>query len=102
MRLLEQQIARLNENTKTSLVTSEKLRKKLTTITRYYEGVISKLGAKVAEAKMEKSRTEVRLAHTISQANVERRLFISKFEKEIQRKQKEIERLKAEGDRGEV
>jgi len=102
VRLLEQQIARLNENTKTSLVTSEKLRKKLTTITRYYEGVISKLGAKVAEAKMEKSRTEVRLAHTISQADVERRLFISKFEKEIQRKQKEIERLKAEGDRGEV
>ena len=100
--LLKQQISQLHEMMKTSLAGSEKLRNKLKVISRYYEGVIGKLQTKVAEVKAEKSRTQVDLTNMVSQVDLERRLEKSTFEYELHRKDKEIARLKAGGDRGEV
>ena len=100
--LLKQQISQLHEMMKISLAGSEKLRNKLKVISRYYEGVISKLQTKVAEVKAEKSRIQVDLTNMVSQVDLERRLEKSKFEYELHRKDKEIARLMAGEDRGEV
>jgi hypothetical protein len=100
--LLKQQISQLHEMMKTSLAASEKLRNRLKVISRYYEGVISKLQTKVAEVKAEKSRTQVDLTNMVSQVDLERRLEKSKFEDELHRKDEEIAILKAGGDQGEV
>ncbi len=100
--ILKQQINQLKETMRTSLTASEKLRKRLKVTTRYYEDIIGKLQTKFAETKLEKSRALEDLANTISQVDVERRLEKSKHEYELRRKDKEIERLKAAIDRGEI
>lgn len=100
--IMKHQIESLHGLMKTSLGTSEKLRKRISTVTRYYEGVISKLHKKIADVKAEKSRTEVHLTNRISQLDLERRLVTSRFEHELTRKDREIARLKAERDPGEV
>jgi hypothetical protein len=89
---MKNQISQLHEMMKVSLSASEKLRKRLATISRYYEGVISKLQDQVAEVKGQKSRMEVDLRNLISERDLEMR-----------RKDEEIKRLKAMiQDRGEV
>uniref|UniRef100_A0A7S4AJN5 Uncharacterized protein n=1 Tax=Pseudo-nitzschia australis TaxID=44445 RepID=A0A7S4AJN5_9STRA len=100
--IMKHQINQLHEMMKTSVGASEKLRKRISTISQYYEGVISKLQTKVAEIKVEKSRAEVDLTNRFSQLDLERRLVTQKFEYALHRKDQEIARLKAEGDRGEV
>jgi len=100
--LLKHQIQQLQGLMNTSLGSSEKLRKRISTITRYYEGVIGKLQTKVADVKAEKSRTEVYLTNKISQLDLERRLVVSKFEHELHRRDQEIARLKVVSSRGEV
>lgn len=96
--IMKHQIKQLTDMMKSSLKGSEKLRKRIATISRYYEGVISKLQTKIAEVKAEKSRTEIYLTNRISHAD----FLISKFEHELQRKDKEIKRLKERGDCGEI
>ena len=100
--VMKYQITQLHEMMKTSLAASEKLRKRIATISRYYESVITKLQTKVVEVKTEKSRTEVDLTNRLSEADLGRRMMVSKFECELRRKDEEIARLKAGADRGEV
>ena len=100
--VMKYQISQLHEMMKTSMAASEKLRKRIATISRYYESVISKIQTQVVEIKTEKSRTEVGLTNRLSEADLERRMIVSKFECELRRKDEEIARLKVGADRGEV
>jgi hypothetical protein len=94
--VMKRQISKLREMMKSSLATSEKLRRRIETITKYYEGIISKLQSKVVEVKTEKSRTEVDLRNELSRADFERRMIVSKLEFELRRKDEEISILKRE------
>lgn len=100
--LLKQQISQLHEMMKTSLASSGRLRKRLTIVCRYYEGVISKLRTNVSELNTEKSRMQVDLAKMVCWFDRERRQENSKLDCELHQKDKEITRLKTIGDHGEV
>lgn len=102
--VMTKQISNLHEMMRTSLEASEKLRKRLATISKYYEGVIGKLQEQVVDCKMEKSRTEVELRNQLSQADLDRRMAVSQFEAELRWKDGEIARLKQTKivDKGEV
>ena len=89
--VMKHQILKLREMMKTSLAASEKLRRRIATITKYYEGIISKLQAKVVEVKTEKSKAEI-----------EMRMLVSKLEFKLRRKDEEIVRLKAKKDNDEI
>ena len=100
--VLKQQIYKLSERTKTSTATSEKLRKRLGVMRRQYEGVISTLQTNLEEAREEKARAEIDLANLAPQIDIERRMEQSNFEYEIRQKNKQIRRLKAMMDQGEI
>ena len=92
--MMRNQIKQLQELMKTSLSSSEKLRKRIATISRYYEGVIGQLQSQVAEVKAEKCKKETELKNQLSEA-----------ERIISAKDQEISRLKAtlmNVDQGEV
>jgi len=79
---------------KTSLSTSEKLRKRLAMISRYYEGIIRKLQEQVVETKKERKSIEVQLANQISTIDHEKRVSIMQLEVKLRRKDEEITRLR--------
>ncbi|KAG7347001.1 hypothetical protein IV203_006070 [Nitzschia inconspicua] len=92
--MMKNQINQLQELMKTSLSASEKLRKRIATISRYYEGVIGQLQAQVTELKAEKCRNEIQLKNELSEA-----------EQKLKAKDREIAQLKATlsgVDQGEV
>jgi chromosome segregation ATPase len=94
IQLMRNQIRDLQEVMKTSLSSSEKLRKRIAIISRYYEGVIAQLQGQVVEIKAEKCRKEIDLKNQLSEA-----------ERKLSAKDKEIARLKAalpKVDQGEV
>jgi hypothetical protein len=82
--LMKNQIEQLQEMMKTSLASSEKLRKRIATISRYYEGVISKLQEQNAEIKADKAQNETDMRNELCTADLV-----------IREKDKEIARLKA-------
>ena len=94
--IMRKQISQLHKMMKTSLSTSEKLRKRLAMISRYYEGIIRKLQEQVVETKTEKKSMEVQLASQISAIDHEKRVMIMQLELNLQRKEDEIERLRGE------
>lgn len=100
--VMKYQITKLHEMMKTSLAASEKLRKRIATVSKYYESVISKLQSQVVEIKTEKSRTAVDLTNRLSEADLRTRMIVSKLEFELRRKDEVISRLKARADRGKV
>jgi hypothetical protein len=94
IQMLRNQIKQLQELMETSLSSSEKLRKRIATISRYYEGVIGQLQTQVAEIKADKWRNESDLKNQLLEA-----------ERMICAKDREIARLVAalaEVDQGEV
>jgi hypothetical protein len=92
--MMRQQIAQLHTMMKSSLSTSEKLRKRLAMISHYYEGIIHKLQEQVEESKSERTRMEVQLAHKISTIDHEKSLAIMQLEMNLHRKDEEIARLR--------
>lgn len=99
--VMKSQIKRLDALMKTYMAASEKLRKRLATISHYYEGVICKLEEQVAELKAENSSAEVGLRDQLATADLERRMTLSRFESELRKKDEEIAILKY-ADHGEV
>jgi len=100
--VMKYQITKLHEMMKTSLAASEKLRKRIATVSKYYESVISKLQSQIVDIKTEKSRTTVDLTNKLSEADLKTRMIVSKLEFELRRKDEEISRLKGGADRGKV
>jgi hypothetical protein len=92
--IMRQQIGQLHTMMKTSLSTSEKLRKRLAMISRYYEGIIRKLQEQVVETKTERKRMEVQLANQISTIDHEKRVTMMQLEMKLRRKDEEIARLR--------
>ena len=88
------QIENLHGMMRTSLEASEKLRKRLATISKYYEGVIRKLQQQVVECKMDKTRVEIELRNQLSHADLDRRMTLSQKEAELRQKDREISKLK--------
>ena len=91
---MKKQISNLHEMMRTSLDTSEKLRGRIATISRYYEGVIGKLQEQVVECKMSKNRMEVELRSQLSQVDLDRTMSLKQKDEEIRRKDEEITILK--------
>lgn len=92
--MMRKQIEELQDMMKTSLSSSEKLRKRIATISRYYEGVIGQLQAQLVEVKAEKCKTDIELRNHLVEA-----------EQSLLAKDKEIARLKnalSKIDKGEV
>jgi hypothetical protein len=92
--IMRQQIGQLHTMMKTSLSTSEKLRKRLAMISRYYEGIIRKLQEQVVETKKERKSVEVQLANQISTIDHEKRVSMMQLEVKLRRKDEEISRLR--------
>lgn len=92
---MREQIEQLNVLMKTSLATSEKLRKRMSMISRYYEGIISKLQEQSSEMKAEKKRMEMDLGNRISVLEHDSRLASISLETKLRQKEEEIGMLKA-------
>ncbi|KAL3917865.1 MAG: hypothetical protein SGILL_004511 [Bacillariaceae sp.] len=82
--MMKNQIEQLQEMMKSSLAGSEKLRKRIATISRYYEGVISTLQEQVSQVKADKAENDTDLRNELCTADLV-----------IRKKDKEIARLKA-------
>jgi hypothetical protein len=92
--ILRNQVKQMQELMETSLSSSEKLRKRIATISRYYEGVIGQLQTQVTDTKSEMWRNESVLKTQLLEA-----------ERLICAKDREIAKLMAvltEVDQGEV
>jgi hypothetical protein len=92
--IMRQQIDQMHAMMKTSLATSEKLRKRLAMISRYYEGIIRKFQEQVTETKAEKKRIEVDLASRISTIDHEKRVTIIQLESKLRKREEEVARLR--------
>ena len=92
--MLKKQISNLHEMMRTSLDASEKLRGRIATISRYYEGVIGKLQEDLVECKVSKNRMEVELRSQLSQADLDRKMSLTQKDEAIRRKNEEISILK--------
>jgi hypothetical protein len=106
--IMKGQISNLHDMMRVSLHASEKLRGRIATISKYYEGVIGKLQEQVVECKMEKNRIEIELLNQLSQVDLDRRMTVTRKDSELRRKDEEISFLKqlkplvGEVDEGEV
>jgi hypothetical protein len=92
--LMKEQIDQMQEMMKSSLTASEKLRKRLAMISRYYESIIQKNQEKMAHMKNEKRRMEGDLINQISSIDHEKRVAIIKLESKLRQKEEEIAALK--------
>ena len=88
--LMREQIDQMQEMMKSSLTASEKLRKRLAMISRYYESIIQKNQEKMAHMKNEKRRMESDLINQISSIDHEKRVAIIKLESKLRQKDEEI------------
>jgi hypothetical protein len=79
---------------KASLATSEKLRKRLAMISRYYEGIIRKFQEQVTEMKAEKKRIEMDLANRIATIDHEKRVTIIQLESKLRKREEQVARLR--------
>jgi hypothetical protein len=91
--VMRQQIDSLHDMMKTSMTTSEKLRKRLAMISGYYESIIQKLQQKNAHIKTEKSRMEVDLVNQISTMDHEKRAVVIKLQRKLRELEEELAML---------
>jgi hypothetical protein len=91
---MREQIDQMQEMMKSSLTASEKLRKRLAMISRYYESIIQKNQEKMAHMKSEKRRMEGDLINQISSIDHAKRVAIIKLESKLRQKEEEIATLK--------
>lgn len=91
---MRQQISSMHEMMKSSLSTSEKLRKRLAMISRYYEGIIRKFQEQVAEMKVDKRKMEVDLVNRISTIDNKKGFIIIQLESKLRKREEEVARLK--------
>ena len=75
-----------------SVSTSEKLRKKISIISRYYESIVRKLQEKNAKLKADKKRTEIDLINQVASVEHERRTAIAMLERRIRYKDQQLAR----------
>jgi hypothetical protein len=100
--VMKNQIVQLHAMMKTALTASQKLRKRLATISRYYEGVIATLQDQLAEMKAEKTRTDGEFRNKLLKADLDKRVTVSRLTSELRKRDEEISILKASVDLGEV
>jgi uncharacterized coiled-coil DUF342 family protein len=93
---MRDQLDQLHAMMKTSLSTSEKLRKRLAMISRYYEGIIQKLQEQAAEVKAGKKRMELDLVNKISTIDHEKRVTVIQLESKLRQRDEEVARLRRE------
>ena len=92
--LRRREISRLQGLMKSSMDTSDNLRKRIMIISRYYESVIGKLQEKSSRLKVEKERMEVSLTNRISTIDHEMRKTILNLKVALQQRDEEIATLK--------
>lgn len=97
--IMRGQIDQLHTMMKDSLETSEKLRKRLAMISRYYEGIIRRFQEQMAEAKAEKARIKADLDAKISTLDHDRRVTIVQLESKLRQRDNELTRLKRQIDK---
>lgn len=88
-------IDQLHTMMRASLETSEKLRKRLALISRYYEGIIKKLQEQMVEIKTEKSRLRADMDARVSIIDHEKRIAVFHLESKLRQRDDEIRALKA-------
>lgn len=91
--IMRSKIDELHEMMKASLETSEKLRKRLAMISRYYEGIVKKLQEQVVEIKTEKSKLKADCNSKISTIEHEKRVAIIHLENKVHAREREIQVL---------
>jgi hypothetical protein len=91
---MRQEIERLQERMKSSVLTAGHLRKRLATVSRYYEGVLRKVEERMASMKIANERMEIDLLNQISTIYHEKRVTVVKFESTLRQREDEIARLK--------
>ena len=89
-----EQIDQLHVMMKVSLQTSEKLRKRLAIISRYYEGIIRKLQQQMVEVKTEYSKRKANMDSKMAQLDHEKRVAVLHLERQLQQRDGEIRALK--------
>ena len=94
MSIMRQQIAQLHDMMRTSLLTSDKLRKRITAISRYYEDIIRKLQQQIVHAKTERKRMETDFMNQVFEIDHDNRFQVMTLQMKLRRKDEEIKRLK--------
>jgi hypothetical protein len=89
-----EQIDQLHTMMKISLQTSEKLRKRLSIISRYYEGIIKKLQQQMVEVKTEYSKRKADMDSKMAILDHEKRVAVLQLESQLQQRDGEIRALK--------
>jgi hypothetical protein len=92
--IMRHQIDQMHAMMKASLATSEKLRKRLAMISRYYEGIIRKFQEQVTEMKAEKKRIERDLVNRNSTIDHEKRVTIIQLESKLRKREEQVARLR--------
>jgi hypothetical protein len=100
--IMQNQIIQLHLMLKKALAGSEKLRKRLATISNYYEGVTRTLQDQVAEMKVEKSKTEIEMRDKLQNAELDKKMMVSRLTSELRKRDEEIAIMKLGIDVGEV
>jgi superfamily I DNA and RNA helicase len=88
--IMRDKIDQLHMMMRASLETSEKLRKRLAMISRYYEGIIKKLQEQMVEIKTEKARLKAEIDSKISAMDHEQRTAIMQLENKLRQRDEEI------------
>lgn len=93
--VMRNKIDQLHSMMRTSLQTSEKLRKRLAMISRYYEGVICKLQEQMVEIKTEKTKLRADMDSKVSCLDHEKRVSVLQLESQLRKREDEIRLLTA-------
>jgi hypothetical protein len=95
---MRSKIDQLHMMMRTSLETSEKLRKRLAMISGYYEGIILKLQEQVIEAKTEKSKIKADCNSKVSAIDYEKRIASIHLENKLRESERELHELRKKVD----
>jgi hypothetical protein len=96
--MMRNKIDHLHGMMRTSLQTSEKLRKRLAMISRYYEGIICKLQEQLVEIKAEKTKMKADMDAKVSSLDHEKRMAIFQLESQLYKRDDETRLLTAKLD----
>lgn len=91
---MRKKIDQLHTMMTASLETSEKLRKRLAMISRYYEGIIKKAQQQMIEIKTEKSKMKTDFESKLALLDHSKRVVVKDLEMQLQQRNEEIKRLK--------
>ena len=86
---MRSKIDQLHTMMEVSLETSEKLRKRLAMISRYYDGIIGKLQRQVIEIKAEKAELKANFNSKISAVDHEKRIAIMHLENKLRERERQ-------------